>query len=57
LPLGRLARADDVNLFAAVLEGLRHGMPQPSVVLDELREELEKSSDHLEESRDHREEL
>jgi FtsZ-binding cell division protein ZapB len=43
-----------------VVEGLRHGPPQPSPVVDELREDLdelredvEESSDHLKESRDH----
>jgi hypothetical protein len=52
LPLldGALASTDDVNLFADVLEGLRDGLSQPSPVLDELREDVEESSDHLEQS-------
>ena len=46
----RLASTDDVNLFSDVLDGLRHGTSQPSAVLDELREDVEESSDHLKES-------
>jgi hypothetical protein len=46
----RVAKTDDLNLFAPALEALRDGLPQPSPVLDELREDLEESSDHLKES-------
>jgi len=45
----RLASTDDVNVFANVLDGLRDGLPQPSPVLDQLREDVEESSDRVKE--------
>ena len=49
----RLAKADDVNVLANVLDRLRDGPSQPSPVLEQLRESVEESSDHVKESRDH----
>jgi hypothetical protein len=52
----RLVPTDDLSLFSAVLEDLRHGPPQPSLVVEELREDLEESFHCRKESRDDREE-
>jgi hypothetical protein len=46
----RLASTDDVNRCADVLEGLRDGLPRPSPVLDELRQDVDESSDHVKKS-------
>jgi len=49
----RLAKAEVVNLFANVLDGLRDGLPQTSPVLDQLRDDVEETSLHVKQSRDH----
>jgi hypothetical protein len=43
----RRVSTDDVNLFADVLDELRDRLPQSSPVLDRLREDVEKFSDHV----------
>ena len=48
----RRVSTDDVNLFPDVLDGLRDRLPQSSPVLDQLREDVEKFSDHAKELRD-----
>jgi hypothetical protein len=45
----RSTSTDDLNLFAAVLESLRHDLPQPSPVRGELRDDLEESSHDVKE--------
>jgi hypothetical protein len=52
----RLAKADVLESFPPVLEGLRDGLPPPSPVLDELREEREESSQRREGFPEEREE-
>ena len=53
----RLVKVDDVDVLADVFDGLGDGLPQPSPVLDELREDVEESSPHLKEFPDRVKEL
>jgi hypothetical protein len=52
----RLASAHDLHAFSPVLEDLRDALPQPSAVLDGLREDLEDSPRRPPEFRERRDE-